>query len=128
MIGLRGVPNIQGGVEKHVEMLAQELALSGWDVEVVGRSRYLSKQPITAWRGVRITSLWAPSSASTEAFFHTFFSVVYAAFKRPDIVHIHAVGPGLFAPWHAFSDCASSSPITAMTTTARNGTVLQSRC
>lgn len=98
MLGLRGVPDIQGGVETHVEMLAQELVLRGWDVEVVGRRKYLSKQPMTAWRGVRITPLWAPSSASTEAFFHTFFGVVYAAFKRPDILHIHAVGPGLFAP------------------------------
>jgi glycosyltransferase involved in cell wall biosynthesis len=98
MLGLRGVPDIQGGVEKHVEMLAQELVLRGWDVEVVGRSKYLSKSGMTAWRGVRITSLWAPASMSLETIFHTFIGVIYAAFKRPEIVHIHAVGPGLFAP------------------------------
>jgi glycosyltransferase involved in cell wall biosynthesis len=98
MLGLRGIPDIQGGVEKHVEMLAQELVLRGWDVEVVGRRKYLPKEGTSAWRGVRITPLWAPSSMMFEAFVHTFFGVIYAAFKRPDIVHIHAVGPGLFAP------------------------------
>jgi glycosyltransferase involved in cell wall biosynthesis len=98
MLGLRGIPNIQGGVEKHVEMLAQELVLRGWDVEVVGRHRYLPKEGTRAWRGIRITPLWSPPSMTFEAFVHTFLGVVYAAFKRPDIVHIHAVGPGLFAP------------------------------
>ncbi len=98
MLGLRGLPDIQGGVEKHVEMLAQELVLKGWDVEVLGRRQYLGKRWIPAWRGIRITPLWAPRSMSMEAFFHTFLGVIYAAFKRPDIVHIHAVGPGLFTP------------------------------
>jgi glycosyltransferase involved in cell wall biosynthesis len=98
MLGLRGVPDIQGGVEKHVEMLAQELVLKGWDVEVVGRSQYLSRRWKSVWRGIRVTPLWAPSSMALEAFFHTFFGIFYAAVKRPDIVHIHAIGPGLFAP------------------------------
>jgi glycosyltransferase involved in cell wall biosynthesis len=29
---------------------------------------------------------------------HTFLAVVYAAIKRPDILHLHAIGPGLLAP------------------------------
>jgi glycosyltransferase involved in cell wall biosynthesis len=29
---------------------------------------------------------------------HTFLGVLYAAIRRPDILHVHAVGPGLFVP------------------------------
>ncbi len=33
-----------------------------------------------------------------EALVHTFLGVLYAAIRRPDVVHIHAVGPWLFVP------------------------------
>nr|CAD6406748.1 glycosyl transferase [Rhizobium sp. Q54] len=98
MLGLRGVPDIQGGVERHVEMLAQELIRGGWRVEVIGRSPYLRSQTDAIWKGILVTPLWAPRSMMLEAFVHTFAGVVYAAFKRPDILHIHAIGPGLFTP------------------------------
>lgn len=98
MLGLRGIPNVQGGVEKHVEMLAQELVARGWDVEVLGRRQYLAEQKGSIWRGIRIAPLWAPKSMLFEAFAHTLIGVLYAAVRRPDILHIHAVGPGLLTP------------------------------
>lgn len=98
MLGLRGVPDLQGGIEKHVEMLGQELAVRGWDVEVLGRSRYLEGKGAFAWRGIRVTPLWAPRSILLEAFVHTLYGVFHAAIRRPDILHIHAIGPGLLVP------------------------------
>jgi len=98
MLGLRGVPNLQGGIEKHVEMLGQELAVRGWDVEVLGRRQYMAEKGVSAWRGIRITPLWAPKSVLLEAFVHTFCGVCYAAIRRPDILHVHAIGPGLLVP------------------------------
>ncbi len=98
MLGLRGVPNLQGGIEKHVEMLGQELAVRGWDVEVLGRRQYLPEKKSTVWRGIRVTPLWAPKSILFEAIAHTFAGVLHAAIHRPDILHIHAIGPGLLAP------------------------------
>jgi len=97
-LGLRGIPHVQGGIEKHVEMLAKELAASGWDVEVIGRSRYLPKTSSRSWNGVRIFSLWAPRRMAFEAVVHTFMGVCLAAWRRPDILHIHAVGPALLVP------------------------------
>ncbi|WP_404947040.1 glycosyltransferase family 4 protein [Rhizobium terrae] len=102
MLGLRGIPGIQGGVEKHVEMLAQELAARAWDVEIIARRHYLADKASATWRGIRITPLWAPRSMFLEAFTHTLFGVFYAAFRRPDILHIHAIGPGLLAPLARF--------------------------
>nr|WP_246617511.1 glycosyltransferase family 4 protein [Rhizobium populisoli] len=100
MLGLRGVPNLQGGIEKHVEMLGQELAVRGWDVEVLGRRQYLpEKTKSIVWRGIRVTPLWAPKSILFEAIAHTFMGVLHAAVHRPDVLHIHAIGPGLLAPF-----------------------------
>lgn len=97
-LGLRGIPNVQGGVEKHVEMLATELTARGWDCEVIGRSRYLTDDSLPSWNGIRILPLWAPRRMALEAVVHTFFGVWVAAWRRPDILHIHAIGPALFAP------------------------------
>ena len=96
MVGLRGIPNVQGGVEKHVEMLGWELAKRGWQIEVIGRSRYC--QSMTYWEGITIRSLWAPRSTTLEALVHTLLGVCYAAWKRPDVLHIHAIGPSLTVP------------------------------
>lgn len=41
MLGLRGIPEVQGGVEKHVEELSRHFVDKGWDVTVLGRRRYL---------------------------------------------------------------------------------------
>ncbi len=98
MIGLRGIPNVQGGVEKHVEMLAGRLIAHGWDVEVVGRRRYLAVPAPHSWNGIRVTPLWSPRMMALEAIVHTFLGVCYAALRRPDILHIHAVGPALLVP------------------------------
>lgn len=97
-LGLRGIPNVQGGVEKHVEMLASELASCGWDVEVIGRSRYLPHSGGRSWNGIRVFPLWAPRKMALEALVHTFLGVWFAALRRPDILHIHAVGPALLVP------------------------------
>lgn len=99
MLGLRGIPHVQGGIEKHVEMLAQELSVRGWDVEVVARRRYVGEKQKHSWKGIDVTPLPSPRSHLFEAFFHTLYGVLYAAKKRPDVLHIHAIGPGLFAPF-----------------------------
>ncbi len=98
MLGLRGIPGVQGGVEKHVEMLAGRLAAQGWRVEVLARGPYLPRPAPREWQGVRIVPLWAPRHVAFEAIVHTFLGVVYAAFSRPDLLHIHAIGPGIMVP------------------------------
>ncbi|HEV7322807.1 MAG TPA: glycosyltransferase family 4 protein [Ensifer sp.] len=98
MLGLRGIPNVQGGVEKHVEMLAGKLLANGWDVEVVGRRGYLESGDRFAWNGVEVLPLWAPRRMALEAIVHTFLGVCLAAWRRPDVLHIHAIGPALMTP------------------------------
>lgn len=98
MLGLRGVPQVQGGVEKHVEELSRVFVEKGWDVEVVGRKPYLAETKPYQWEGVQVTPLWAPLSTKFEAIAHTLLGVLVAAYRRPDILHIHAIGPALLTP------------------------------
>src|ERR1700694_1238483 len=97
-LGLRGVPDGPGGVEPPAAELSPRLARLGAAVPVLGRSRYRSADVGTTWQGVRLTWLWSPRLQGAEALVHTLIGVFYAAVARPDILHIHAVGPWLVTP------------------------------
>lgn len=98
-LGFRGFPGVQGGIETHAEHLYPILARMGCDIEAVIRPCHTKAIRNTqAPAGIRYRSIWSPCSKGKEAIFHTLFGVLYAALRRPDILHIHAVGPALFAP------------------------------
>lgn len=98
MLGLRGFPNVQGGVERHVENLSRELAHLGCSIEAIVRSPYVGKKADQEWQGIRLRRLWSPRAKGIEPFVHTFLGVLRAAWTRPDILHIHGIGPAFFAP------------------------------
>jgi glycosyltransferase involved in cell wall biosynthesis len=98
MLGIRGFPNVQGGAENHAQHLAAGLVELGCAVEVVARSPYIPKRSSRTCGGIKIVRLWSPRLKGIEAFLHTFLGVVRAAVTRPDILHIHSVGPALFTP------------------------------
>ena len=58
-LGLRGIPEIQGGVETHVAALAVRIAQRGWRVEVLGRKPYLPSPEPYVWKEVTVTPVWA---------------------------------------------------------------------
>jgi glycosyltransferase involved in cell wall biosynthesis len=97
MLGIRGFPDVQGGAEKHAEKLSCALATLGCEVEAIVRSFYVPKTQ-KRWRGIAFTRLWAPRISGLEAFVHTLLGVLRAAIDRPDILHIHAIGPAVFTP------------------------------
>jgi glycosyltransferase involved in cell wall biosynthesis len=98
MLGLRSFGHGQGGVEAHVEQLAQELDRAGYAVDVIVREPYAGKQTVVSGREIRTVPLWSPKGKSTEAIIHSIIGVFYAAFRRPRILHVHAIGPSLVAP------------------------------
>lgn len=97
VLGLRGFPRVAGGVEAHCENLYPLLAKLGCSVEVVVRSPYVPAET-TSWRGVTLTRLWSPRRTGLETLLHTLLGVFYAAWRRPDVLHIHSIGPALFTP------------------------------
>jgi glycosyltransferase involved in cell wall biosynthesis len=98
-VGLRGLPGVQGGVETHAEQLCPRLHALGCAVTVLGRSPYQGTSAGARWQGVRLRPLWAPRHKHLEAVVHTFLAVLHAGlFIRPDVLHIQAIGPGLWTP------------------------------
>jgi glycosyltransferase involved in cell wall biosynthesis len=96
-VGLRGVQDVQGGIERHAQHLYPRLVELGCDVEVVARSPYVGPA-LEPFRGVRIRSIWSPRKSGLEAGIHTLLAVCWAGISRPDLLHIHAVGPALLTP------------------------------
>ncbi len=97
MLGSRGINGPQGGIETHIEALAPLLVDRGWNINVLARSPYVP-QGKRVWKGVEIEPVWAPKHRSLEALVHTAMGVALASVRRPDVVHIHAIGPALMTP------------------------------
>ena len=58
-IGLRGIPDVIGGIETHCEQLYSHLSEldDTLEIVVIGRSGYARKQKIGS---IRVVPLWAP--------------------------------------------------------------------
>jgi glycosyltransferase involved in cell wall biosynthesis len=67
-------------------------------VTVLGRRPFQPPQAPERWKGVNVKWLWAPQLQGVEALVHSVLGVLYAAVRRPDVLHIHAVGPWLTVP------------------------------
>lgn len=96
--GTRGIPGIQGGVETHCEELYPRLAAMGFDVTVMRRSCYVNDE-LTEYKGVKLSDVFAPKKKSLEAIWHTYMAVIKARRMKPDILHIHAMGPSIAVPF-----------------------------
>jgi len=98
VVGTRGFPGIQGGVESHCENLYTELAKGDCNITVFARAPYTSPDSYQ-YKGVELIPVTCPQNKFLEAIVHTFKSVIKARKLKPDILHIHAVGPSLFTPF-----------------------------
>ncbi|GBE16487.1 putative teichuronic acid biosynthesis glycosyltransferase TuaC [bacterium BMS3Abin15] len=96
VVGTRGFPGVQGGVENHCEYLYTHLSKMGCDITVFTRKPYVTDES-NEYNGVKLISLDCPRNKFLEAIVHTLKSVIKARKLNPDILHIHAVGPSLFA-------------------------------
>lgn len=100
VIGTRGFPRIMGGVETHCEELFTRIAGRGHDVTVIRRSPYINHtNRIKEYNGVKLIDVYAPKIKSAEAIVHTFLSIIKAKKLRPDILHVHAIGPSVLVPF-----------------------------
>lgn len=95
--GTRGIPEIQGGVETHCQELYPRLAAMGHDITVICRKPYVT-HPSDSYRGVKLIEIDTPRRKSLEAIIHTWRALKTARRLKPDLVHIHAVGPALLTP------------------------------
>lgn len=97
IFGFRGFPDVQGGIETHVENLAPQLVQMGHRVTACVRSPYVGKQ-CKEWKGVQLLRLWTVRNAYLETLLHSLICALVAGVRRPEVVHIHGIGPALVAP------------------------------
>lgn len=100
VIGTRGIPNILGGVETHCEELYPRIVAMGHDVTIVRRTPYVeANNKISEYKGVKLIDVYAPRKKSVEAIIHTFLAVIKARGLKPDVLHVHAIGPAIMVPF-----------------------------
>jgi glycosyltransferase involved in cell wall biosynthesis len=97
VLGTRGFPHVQGGIETHCENLYPRIAARGCEVVVFARKPYVSYRESHFW-DVKLISLSCPKQKTLEAFVHTLKGLFYARRLKPDILHFHAIGPSLLIP------------------------------
>lgn len=102
VIGMRGIVQVGGGIETHARRLYPLLVRLGCRVEVLQRAAYYPVRRPAVWHGVDLKYLWSPRARGVETAVHSLLGVFYAALRRPDIVHLHAVGPAFLAPLARF--------------------------
>lgn len=98
VIGLRGFPDVAGGVESHCEHLYSALVKKNVDVSVIVRSPYVSHGGPPTWNCISFVKIWSPVTPGVEALVHSLIGVLFSAIKRPNILHIHSIGPAIFTP------------------------------
>ena len=96
VIGTRGFPGIQGGVESHSYHLYTRMTDAR--VRLYRRRAYLTEQSSQRFPNIDYIDLPSTRVKGFEAVWHTLLSVVHIMLHRPDVVHIHNIGPGMFAP------------------------------
>jgi glycosyltransferase involved in cell wall biosynthesis len=97
MIGQRGVPATFGGIERHVEEIGARLVADGHEVVVFCRKGYGESEPAT-YRGLRLVHQRTVDSKHLEAIFASATATLTTIGRGFDVVHFHAVGPGLLTP------------------------------
>jgi glycosyltransferase involved in cell wall biosynthesis len=95
MIGLKGVPALHGGIERHVEELGRGLARLGHDVTVYCRKNYTP--PDATVEGLTLRRLLSVNTKHLDAWTHTLLASLDAAPRRFDVYHYHALGPATLA-------------------------------
>ncbi|MDF1561314.1 MAG: glycosyltransferase family 4 protein [Bacteroidales bacterium] len=100
VIGTRGFPEIQGGIETHCLELYTRLAeMDDHSVTVYRRIPYLnSKNRLSIYKNIRFVDFAVPRNKFLETFLHSFLSTLHSLFQKYDVVHYHNTGPGFFAP------------------------------
>ena len=95
MLGQKGIPATYGGIERHVEELATRFVDRGHEVTVYCRPHYTKVRG--EYRGVRLVSIPSIRTKHLDTATHCALAVPHILGSDFDIVHIHALGPSMFA-------------------------------
>ncbi|NEP55403.1 MAG: glycosyltransferase family 4 protein, partial [Moorea sp. SIO3C2] len=99
VIGSKGLPPKQGGIEHHCAEIYPRIVAQGHDVDLYARSSYtqMSAQDIYDYEGVRVTSIPSLPFRGLDALLTSALAAIIASTRNYDVIHFHALGPSLFS-------------------------------
>ncbi|RJQ18389.1 MAG: glycosyltransferase [Nitrospiraceae bacterium] len=98
VIGARGFPKVQGGIEKYCEELYSRLVENN-GIEITGLviPKYY-KEKIDEWKGIKFIHIKSVKSKNFEKILYGLIASLITIIKRPDIAHFHGLSCGLYIP------------------------------
>ena len=102
MFGHKRIPSREGGIEIVVEELCTRMVEQGNEVMCFNRAGHhvsgaeYDKAQQGEYKGIRLKTVPTIDKKGLAAVTSSFFSALYSAFGKFDVVHIHAEGPAFF--------------------------------
>ncbi|MUG99146.1 glycosyltransferase [Scytonema sp. UIC 10036] len=98
VIGAKGLPPKQGGIEHYCAEVYPRMVAQGHSVDLFARSSYAQSPWLNSYKfqGVRVIPLPDCQVKGVDAFMTSAIGAIATALKNYDIVHFHALGPSLF--------------------------------
>ena len=93
VVGARGIPDAEGGVEKAVERTFPLFVERGWNVIVAGLRQHISAK---TYKGIELYPAPNWRFLGTDKLGYYLFAVSKAIKLKPDIVHLAGLGAALF--------------------------------
>ena len=97
VIGAKGLPAKQGGIEHHCQELYSRIFKQGHSVDLFARSSYTESLHHYDVRGIRVIPLPSVKFKGVDALLCSALAGVASSRKHYDIVNFHALGPALFS-------------------------------
>ncbi|MGB5634530.1 MAG: glycosyltransferase, partial [Waterburya sp.] len=100
VIGIKGLPAEQGGIEHYCQALYSRIVEQGHYVDIYARSSYVKKPwfSVSEYKeGIRIICLPSLSLRGLDALTNSGLAALVASLKDYNIIHFHALGPALFS-------------------------------
>ena len=99
VIGVKGLPACQGGIEHHCQELYSRIVTRGDSVDLFARCSYTAHFPLQVKYsyGVKVISLPSLNLKGVDAIVSSALGAIAASNTKYDIIHFHAIGPALFS-------------------------------
>ena len=99
VIGSKGLPPQQGGIEHHCAEIYPRMVLKGHSVDLYARASYNQKSRSEAYyhRGVKVIPVPCFNQKGVDALTTSMLSSLNCLGRNYDVIHFHALGPSIFA-------------------------------
>ena len=99
VIGAKGLPAQQGGIEQHCAEICARMASWGHEVDLFARPSYNSTSWFSceSYQGIRVITLPSLPIRGIDAFLNSALGAISTIGRKYDVIFFHALGPSLFS-------------------------------